>query len=168
MDDETNLTEEPDDDFDEYDFDEYGDDMEMTVSDRLMESVDNNIDHMLEVATVEAVYGAPIKQRDTLIIPAAEVSAYLGFGMGVGSGGKDEETGEDNGEGGGAGGGGFSLSRPVAVIVSGPDGVRVEPVVDFTKIALAALTAGAFMFSMGARMGQMRRKYKALEKGLTR
>jgi uncharacterized spore protein YtfJ len=88
----------------------------------------------------------------------------MGFGMGVGSGGSDEQTGE----GGGGGGGGFSLSRPVAVIVSGPDGVRVEPVIDATKIALAALTAGAFIIGMVGRLGRMRRTFKAMQKDLTR
>jgi uncharacterized spore protein YtfJ len=170
MDDQSNLANEPEDDFDEYDFDEFAEDMEPSSAERLVESIESNLDHMLEVASVEAVYGAPIKQRDTLIIPVAEVSAYMGFGMGIGSG-SGSEAEEENagyGEGGGGGGGGFSLSRPVAVIVCSPEGVRVEPVVDPTKIAIAALTAGAFMFSMLVRMGRMRRQFKALERGLGR
>jgi uncharacterized spore protein YtfJ len=167
MDDETNLTGEPDDDFEEYEFEEYNDDdMEMTAADRLVESIDGNIDRMLEVAAVEAVYGSPIQQGDTVIIPAAEVSAYMGFGMGIGSGGDDESN--QGGEGGGGGGGGFSLSRPVAVIVSGPEGVRVEPVVDVTKIAVAALTAGVFMFGMLANLNKMRRNFRAVERRLSR
>ena len=38
------------------------------------------------------------------------------------------------------------------MIISTPDGVRVEPVVDTTKIALAFVTALGFMFSMALRM----------------
>ena len=41
---------------------------------------------------------------------------------------------------GGGGGGGFSMARPVAVISVGPEGVRVEPIVDVTKLGLAFLT----------------------------
>ena len=52
------------------------------------------------------------------------------------------------------GGGGRTFSRPVAVVIVGPEGVRVEPVMDVTKVALAALTAFGFMFSM---LGRMRR-----------
>ena len=49
------------------------------------------------------------------------------------------------------------LSRPVAVIIAAPEGVRVEPVVDATKIGLAALTAAGFMFGMWMRMARPRR-----------
>lgn len=152
----------------DYDFDDFDDDIDELPGDRLLETIENNIDHMLDVASVEAVYGTPIKQRDTLIIPAAEVSAYMGFGAGVGSGSQGNEAGDNVGEGGGGGGGGFSLSRPVAVIISGPNGVRVEPVVDATKIALTGITAGAFIFSMLARIGRMRSSFKSLERELTR
>jgi hypothetical protein len=34
------------------------------------------------------------------------------------------------------------------VVINSPEGVRVEPVVDVTKIALAALTAAGFMIGM--------------------
>jgi hypothetical protein len=34
----------------------------------------------------------------------------------------------------------------VAAIIAGPDGVRVEPIVDVTKLGLAALTALGGMF----------------------
>jgi hypothetical protein len=45
----------------------------------------------------------------------------------------------------------------VAVIVASPEGVRVQEVVDPTKIALAALTAAGFMIGMMARMMRPRR-----------
>jgi uncharacterized spore protein YtfJ len=98
---------------------------------------------------VDRVYGAPIRRGDVTIIPAAEVIAGLGFGLGFGSGADPEDV--PKGEvripaGGGGGGGGRTLSRPVAVVVVDPEGVRVEPVVDHTKIALAALTAAGFIF----------------------
>jgi uncharacterized spore protein YtfJ len=62
--------------------------------------------------------------------------------------------GGGSGGGGGGGGGGRVFSRPVAVVVASPEGVRVEPVLDVTKIALAALTAGGFMLATLARMSR--------------
>lgn len=117
-------------------------------------AVQDTMETFLEAASVDAVYGEPVLHGDTVIIPAAEVLSGLGFGVGFGGGtGEDEEENESgSGYGGGGGGGGRILSRPVAIIVAGPEGVRVEPVVDPTKIALAALTAGGFMISMLARM----------------
>jgi hypothetical protein len=34
------------------------------------------------------------------------------------------------------------MGRPVAVITVGPDGIRVKPVLDLTKILLTAMAAG--------------------------
>ncbi len=58
----------------------------------------------------------------------------------------------------GGGGGGFAQSRPVAVIVIDRDGVRVEPVVDVTKLGLAALTVfGSFLFLISRMIHTSRR-----------
>lgn len=103
----------------------------------------------LATANVEAVYGAPVQHGDQLIIPSAEILTGMGFGTGTGFG-SDENAAM--GGGGGGGGGGRVLSRPVAVIISGPEGVRVEPVVDITKVALAMFTAVGFMVGMAMRM----------------
>ncbi len=54
----------------------------------------------------------------------------------------------DRGLGGGSGGGGGASARPVAVIGVGPNGVKVEPVFDRTKVALATITAlGGMLFA---------------------
>jgi len=123
-------------------------------------SVQKTMERFLAAADVEAVYGDPVQHGETMIIPAAEVLSGMGFGIGFGIGDNnqsDEETAEDqptagSAGGGGGGGGGRVLSRPVAVVIVEPGSVRVEPVVDVTKIALAAFTAFGFMFSMLARM----------------
>ena len=55
----------------------------------------------------------------------------------------------EGGFGRGGGGGGGTTARPVAAIIMGPDGVRVEPIVDPTKIAIAFFTAfGAMMIAL--------------------
>jgi uncharacterized spore protein YtfJ len=143
---------------DDEDFDEELDDME-TAEERSIRVAQETMEYFLETADVNAVYAEPIEKGDTLIIPAAEVMAVMGFGVGSGYGQGAPEGEDENGEaqftgggGGGGGGGGRVFSRPVAVIVASPEGVRVEPVMDITKIALAAFTAGGFMLAMIARM----------------
>jgi len=110
------------------------------------------MEKFIATADVEKVYGKPIKSGDTLIVPTAEILCAMGFGVGSGSG--DQMDGEEGnrGEGSGGGGGGRVLSRPVAVVIASPEGVRVEPIIDPTKIALAALTAAGFILSMLFRM----------------
>jgi len=116
-----------------------------------IDAVQNTLAQFLDTANVNRVYGAPIRRGDVTIIPTAEVLVGLGFGAGAGSGTSPEQegdgTGVSGGSGGGGGGGGRTLSRPAAVIIISPDGVRVEPVVDTTKVALAAITAGGFMLA---------------------
>lgn len=103
------------------------------------------MERLISAADVSKAYGKPIHHGQVLLLPAAEVLAIAGFGMGSGSGiGPD---GRSRGRGNGGGGGGQALARSVAVIVSTPEGVTVKPVFDFTKIALAALTAAGFVWA---------------------
>jgi uncharacterized spore protein YtfJ len=116
--------------------------------------IENTMEKFLEAASVEHVYSEPVKYGDTVVIPAAEVISAAGFGIGLGSGsgGEEEEGDGGSGAGGGGGGGGRVFARPVAVVIASPDGVRVEPVADRTKILLAAITTFGFMFSVLARI----------------
>jgi uncharacterized spore protein YtfJ len=123
------------------------------VSGNSIETIQDVMVNFTASANVDAVYHDPIKHGDHLIIPAAEVFSVIGFGMG--SGGETGAAGSDTGSGGG--GGGSVFSRPVAVIVSSPQGVRVEPIIDRTKIALAALTTGIFILGSFARLINLRR-----------
>ncbi len=129
---------------------------------------EDTMQKFLDSASVDAVYGIPVQHGDSLIIPTAEILSGMAFGTGYGSGTgpgpSEHKEGEEakpgpmvGGSGGGGGGGGRVLSRPVAVVIADPNGVRVEPVLDITKVALAALTAFGFMFGMAARMMNPRR-----------
>jgi len=120
----------------------------------LVKAMQGPLEKFMETARVEAVVGTPIQHGDSLAIPTAEVLNAMGFGMGAGRA-KDEDMANAGG-GSGGGGGGRVLARPVAVIVMSPTGVRVEPVVDVTKLALAALTAGGFIGAMLWRMSRSR------------
>ena len=124
-----------------------------------------SVEHVLTegMATVRAdsVFGRPVERGGTTVIPCAEIMMGIGLGGGSGSGpaqqGKKtdqaasaQEPGTATGEGYGGGGGG--RGRPVAIIVVTADGVRVQPVLDVTRLALAGMTTGAFMAFWLARL----------------
>lgn len=113
------------------------------------------MERLFIVAEPDIVFSEPVTQGQYTAITAREVTICLGFGYGGGGGigtseGADstqDETSGDRGAGygGGGGGGGTAAGRPVAVIEIGPSGVRVEPIVDPTKISIALFTAIASM-----------------------
>jgi uncharacterized spore protein YtfJ len=147
------------------------------------------LEKLVAVARPESVFGEPTEVEGRTIITASEVTAGLGVGFGFGGGTQPsrsekekrhrargaeahgrvdleetepEETeaeGEDVGMGGGGGGGGGASGRPVAVISVSEEGVRVEPVVDATKIALAFFTALGSMFFMLTKMRKAAERY---------
>ncbi len=90
------------------------------------------IDRLMSVSA-DRVYRDPVHVGDRVVIPAATI-AY-GGGFGFGSGGDEIERD------GGGGGGGWNDGRPVAVIEAGPDGVRIRPVIDFTRVGLTVVAA---------------------------
>jgi uncharacterized spore protein YtfJ len=114
------------------------------------EVMQKTVDQYLSTASVNAVYSKPVRQGDTVVITAAEVACGFGFGVGEGMG----QDGNSKGGGSGGGGGGQTFSRPVAVIVCTPQGVSIQPVVDRTKLWMAAVTAVGFMLFT---LGKMRR-----------
>ena len=111
------------------------------------------VEKLFTVARPEAVFSEPVNVENYTVITAAEVMVGMGFGYGSGAGSEGETAGNMGG-GGGGGGGGASGGRPVAAIIVGPDGVRVEPVVDITKLALAFITALGGMFLIVRKMQQ--------------
>jgi uncharacterized spore protein YtfJ len=121
------------------------------------------MDKLLAAAKPGAVYGEPIISGGYTVVTASEVTAGGGFGYGFGggsapasaSGQTSGQEQENAGAGGGIGGGGGSAGRPVATIIIGPEGVRVEPVIDATKIALAIFTTVGAMWMMLGRMRQL-------------
>ncbi len=119
--------------------------VEVTDPGQAIDMAQETIETFLDTADVSKVYGEPVEHEGNLIIPAAEVVVGMGFGAGYG--------GDHKGDGGGgSGGGGKTFSRPVAVVISDKNGVRVEPVMDPTKIALTMFTSLGFMFATLAKM----------------
>lgn len=120
---------------------------------------------------VDAVFGKPETVGDRVLIPVAEIAYGFGAGVGVGGPGEcccaeaDDEAAcccadeteaeaccepdescecECHDEGAGGGGGGGGVARPIAYIEVGPEGTKVEPIMDEQKIALAGMLLGAW------------------------
>ena len=115
-------------------------------------SVEQVLGQLANAARVDAVFGQPIEREGATVIPCAEIA--IGLGMGTGSGPMDEQ-GRPTGSGGGGGGGG--RGRPIAVVVMTRDGVRVEPVLDLTKIVLATFSTAAFILFWIGRLSRLGR-----------
>ncbi len=103
---------------------------------------------------IDDLFGEPIERGDRTVFTAASIERMGGFGMGGGSGEDEGPDGEGAGTGSGAGGGGGGTlrARPVAVIEVSQDGMRVEPVIDFTNVLVTALLAAAAFLSLGRRV----------------
>jgi uncharacterized spore protein YtfJ len=125
---------------------------ELEISDpgQAIDMVQETLETFLDTADVSKVYADPVEHDGSLVIPAAEVVTGMGFGAGYGASGPIND--DCSGNGGGGGGGGHAQARPVAVIIADKNGVRVEPVFDFTKIFLAFITALGFMIGTAAKM----------------
>jgi uncharacterized spore protein YtfJ len=121
------------------------------------QSVEQVMGQLVNSARVDVVFGQPIEREGATVIPCAEIA--VGLGMGAGTGPVDEH-GQPVGSGGGGGGG--SRGRPIAVIVMSKNGVRVEPVLDLTKIVLATFTTGGFMLIW---LGRLIRTGRSSKKG---
>lgn len=109
----------------------------------------------IRLGEVGSIFGQPVTQGNTTVITASETMASLGFGFGVGGGAapQGEEGAQANeGGGGGGGGGGYITARPVAAIIIGPDGVRVEPVFDLSKLLITFVTALFTMLSVARKV----------------
>jgi uncharacterized spore protein YtfJ len=122
------------------------------------------MERFLSVAQPRTVFGEPVTAGAYTVITACEVSIGGGYGYGRGIGpaataGKEPGAGTPQmATGSGMGAGGGASGRPVAVISIGPDGVKVTPVPDATKIALASITVVGTMVAVLGRVRGLARK----------
>ncbi|HEY8491756.1 MAG TPA: spore germination protein GerW family protein [Dehalococcoidia bacterium] len=103
-----------------------------------------------ERATVRTVFGEPIRIGERTIIPVAQVSYMVGFGMGRGTG--PGAGGGPASSGGGGGGGTRVQAKPLALCEVSPDGVRMIPVMDQTRIAVWGIVSGMVMLWLITRL----------------
>jgi uncharacterized spore protein YtfJ len=102
---------------------------------RIRATMSSGLDRLMSVSA-DRVFAEPVRIGDRVVIPAASIEFSGGFGFG----------GDGNSNGGG-GGGGHQAGRPVAIIEAGPDGVRVKPVIDFTRVGLTLAAAALTVWS---------------------
>ncbi|HJT59715.1 MAG TPA: hypothetical protein VJ761_24615 [Ktedonobacteraceae bacterium] len=133
----------------------------LTEAERGNEKLSQVMEKLYAAARPGAVYSEPVTSGSYTVITASEVMVGGGFGSGIGLGpamnatvkqtdGQLPEEPRQQSGGGGLGGGGGSSGRPIAVIIIGPNGVTVKPVVDATKVALAFATVlGAMLVTLG-------------------
>ena len=93
-------------------------------------------------ADVKAVFGEPQTIGKRVIIPVAQIGYGLGLGWGEGRKPGTEEGEAETGGGGGGGGGGHA--SPIAVLEVSETDTRVIPIVNSTRIAMAAILTGAW------------------------
>jgi uncharacterized spore protein YtfJ len=92
---------------------------------------------------VRAVFGEVIEVNGRKLIPVAGV--VYGFGMGGGQGptrqAKDQEKAAPPLGGGGVGG---MRAEPIAIIEVTNDTLKIQPIVNVTRVAIAGLLVGAW------------------------
>jgi uncharacterized spore protein YtfJ len=98
------------------------------------------LDELQRNATVEAVFGRPVKFDERTLIPIAGITYFFGLGFGEGT---DQDQDESN-TGSGGGGGGGVRARPLAVAEITPDGLHIESVVNEQAVALTGIVAAAW------------------------
>jgi len=124
-------------------------------------TLEHTLSQFSQVARAEAVFGQPIERGDYTVIPCAKVSVGLGLGGGSRPMVKGEQR-KEQGQGEGVGGGGNAKGRPMAVIIVSQGGVRVQPIVDVTRIAVASMIMGTLMALRFAQLRASRRRAQAL------
>ena len=105
--------------------------------------LERSLKQLITSISAEKIFGAPIQQGETMVIPCSQVT--MGMGLGGGTGSAPAKPGEEAANSEGMGGGGGGRGRPVAIIIISPEGVRVKPIVDRTAVVLAALTSAGLM-----------------------
>jgi uncharacterized spore protein YtfJ len=107
-------------------------DVDTAEAEQIGTAVTAGIEQLMSVSA-DRVYREPVRVGERVVIPAATIAYGGGFGFGAG--------GDAIERGGGGGGGGWNDGRPVAVIEASPDGVRIRPVIDFTRVGLTVVAA---------------------------
>lgn len=98
-----------------------------------LDDLQKRFQEMQEKASVRTVFGEAIELNGRKVIPVA--SLQYAFGVGGGSGSKKAEG---EAPGGGGGGGGVRV-EPIAVVEIGDGKLKVEPILNFTRLAVLGM-----------------------------
>ncbi|UCH42728.1 MAG: hypothetical protein JSW16_07955 [Dehalococcoidales bacterium] len=92
--------------------------------------VRTTLEEIEKVLSTKTVVGEPMTFEGNTLVPL--ISIGFGFGAGAGTGKGDKQKGEGTGAGAGGGAG----VKPVAVIIIGKEGVRIEPIMGSMATAI--------------------------------
>ena len=112
-----------------------------------LEKMFKTLQDLRSSASVDAAFGKPQEAEGRTLIPVScvQVGMGMGFGQGVTPESIENEQAEEEPPAGGGGGGGGG-ARPVALIEITDDQTIIHPIVDETKVALAGIALGAWLF----------------------
>lgn len=100
-----------------------------------------SIESMIQKIGIDKVYGSPVTQGDTTVIPVADLRTGFGYG-----GGHDPSEG---GEGSG-GGAGLRLTARGYIEIT-PNGVRYRPIYDLGPLVLGGAFVGWLAYRLFTR-----------------
>ncbi len=96
-------------------------------------------DRISKTASARAVFGEPVHSGDNMIVPVARVSVRGGGGGGTGEGPIKGAELSEHGQGTGMGLGLNINATPVGYIDIEPNGAKFVPIVDRSRVMLAAM-----------------------------
>jgi uncharacterized spore protein YtfJ len=106
------------------------------VIERVGERLADNLTTIFGDVATSQIFETLERTDDRVVIGASTLERAGGFGFG---GGEGVDAAGSNGGGGGGGGGGAGQARPIAVIEVTSGGVKIWPVLDYTKLGLVAV-----------------------------
>lgn len=107
-------------------------------SPRASTNVTGPIESVIRQIGIDKVYGTPITQGDTTVVPVAELRTGFGFGSGHDSAGGEE---------GGGGGAGLRLT-PRGYIHITTDGVEYRPIYDLRTFVVGGAFLGWLLYRL--------------------
>lgn len=96
----------------------------------------------LDRLRVTTVFGEPIREGHTTVVPVAEVRVIFGYGSGEGP---DTNGAQPTARGGGGGLGARGVAQPRGYLHITADSVRFEPILHQGHIALATMFLAAWI-----------------------
>jgi len=107
-----------------------------------IEAVTAPIESLLRTVGIDKVYGTPITQGDTTVVPVADVRTGFGFG-----GGAAPEAPNESGGGGGAG----LRMTPRGYLEITSEGVRYRPIYSYTPFVAGGAFLGWLLYRLLSR-----------------
>jgi uncharacterized spore protein YtfJ len=119
----------------------------------------DSLREMVDGATASRVFGTPITQDGSIVLPVAKVAGGAGGGTGTGGMTGDAGAGGEGREGSGSGGGVGLSATPLGVFVIRDGKASWQPAVDLNRVILGGqLVAVAALLVVGALIRSRRRR----------